>query len=109
MADYLLAILDGFIGYFEIVGAISFLSLVVLRQVEIPLVGRAVEELLFKLIDFDAFFTLPFDGHVLHLKLSQRFIGLILRLRLGSTLSLPLNGRARTDLVIILQFERTGA
>ena len=102
-----MAIFDGFIGYFKIVFALSFLLVILLSKV--LLVARAVEELLLKLVDFNALFTLPFDGHVLHLKLSQRLVARILRLVLGAALSLSLNVRKRTSRVIILELERTRA
>lgn len=98
-----MAILDGFVGYFEIVFTVSFLSFLVLAQRKVLLVARAVEKLLLELVDFDAFFTLPFDGHVLHLKLRQRLVALVLRLVLGAALSLPLYvERIRTNRVGIM-------
>ena len=74
----------------------------VLAEGKVLLVARAVEELLLELVVFNALFTLPFDGHVLHLKLSQRLVALILRHVLGAALPLSLSARIRTSRVIIL-------
>ena len=109
LAQDFLSILDSFIRYFKIVGAISFLFLVLSHR-KVLLVAWAVEELLLELVDFYALFTLPFDGHVLHLKLGQRLVGLIPRLVLRATLSLSLNVQGiRTNWVSVVQLERTGA